>query len=415
MAATTHDARWAWMREQTPAAQRHVYLNCGWSGAVSVPVADAMREYIDLELAEGPTTRATLTERMAVGDRFRETFAEALNADPDEIAIMGNTTEGMNVVVNGLPWTDRDRIVVTSVEHSSGFVPAYMLRRRHGVDVAIVPVAAGDTAEELLTRFAAMIDDRTRLVMLSEISYSTGQLLPLAEIVELAHSRGAQVLVDGAQTLGHVPIDVRASNVDYYSVPSHKWLLGPDGLGALYVRRDLIHDLEPAKVAGRAAASYDQSGGFEPQLDQITKFELTTVSGVLLAGAAAAATQYLESGPQAVWDRVRELNRLAEARFDRIAGVSVASTRLDEHRTGLFAFTVEGEVAQRVSAYLQLEGGVVCRYVGEHNTVRLSFHVYNDETDIERAAATVERAIREGIPERLDPVTPWEVQAATET
>lgn len=408
-------ARWAWMREQTPAARRTAYLNCGWSGPLSVPVADAMRAYLDLDLAEGPTTRTTLTERLAVGDRFRAETARALGCEPSEVTITGNTTEGINIVINGLPWEAGDRIVITSVEHGSGFVPAYMLGRRRGVDVAIVELDPTLTAEETATRFARAIDDRTRLVLLSEISYSTGQLLPLGAIVAAAHRRGAQVLVDGAQTLGHVPIDVRQSGVDYYAVPSHKWLLGPDGLGALYVRADRIAALEPVKVAGRAAASYDQAGGFVPEREAITKFELTTVSGVLLAGAAAACTQYLDSGPEAVWDRVRELNRLAERRFDRIAGVRVASTRLEEARTGLFAFEVAGEQAARVSAFLQLEAGVVCRYVGEHNTVRLSLHVYNDESDIERAAEGVERALRDGIPAQLDPVTPWEARAATET
>jgi L-cysteine/cystine lyase len=103
-------------------------------------------------------------------------------------------------------------------------------------------------------------------------------LLPLRQIVEMAHARGATVVVDGAQTAGHVPIDVRATGVDAYAIPSHKWLCGPDGIGMLYVRRDRIADIDPVKVSMRAAASYDFDGHFEPQRNQVTKFEVSTMS-----------------------------------------------------------------------------------------------------------------------------------------
>ena len=412
---TARMTRWGWLRNETPALREHVYLNCGWAGPLSNPVAQAVKDYLDLELSGGPTTRHVLDERMAAGNRFRETTAQMLGADVDEITITGNTTEGINIVTNGVRLEPGDEVLTTSIEHASGMVPAYYLRERRGADVRIVSLSAADSRGVAVERFASAFSERTRLVLISEISYSTGQLLPLDEIVELAHSHGAAVVVDGAQTAGHVPIDVRASNVDYYAVPSHKWLCGPSGLGALYVRRDRIRDLEPAKVAHAAAASYDHDGGFVPERDKVTKFELTTVSSALLAGAAAATQQYLDSGAQAVWDRVRELNRYAEQRFSHIAGVEVRSPRTEDTRTGLFTFAVAGEEPVRVSAYLQLYHRVVCRYVAETGAVRLSLHVYNTEEDIEQAAQGVEQAVREGVPATLEAVTPWERIAAEQT
>ena len=399
------EARWQWLRDQTPVLRDYVYLNTGWSGPLSLPVAEAMRRRLELELDHGPTTQRAMDDRIALGERMREATAELLGAEAGEIAITGNTTEGLNIVISGLELGPGERVVTTSIEHSSGIVPAYYLRERRGVELRIVPVAAKDAHETVVERFAEALGERARLVIISEISYSTGQLLPLAEIVEAAHAAGATVVVDGAQTAGHLPIDVRASNVDYYAIPSHKWLCGPDGLGALYVRGDLIHDLEPSKVAGRAAASYDLEGHFEPERDQITKFELTTVSGAVLAGTVAATVQHLASGPQAVWDRARALTRYAEQRFERIGGVSVSSSREERSRTGLFCFAVEGEEAGRVGAYLQQRARVVCRSVREYNAVRLSLHAFNTEGDVDRAAELVERVVAEGIPAEVSAPT----------
>ena len=214
------------------------------------------------------------------------------------------------------------------------------------------------------------------------------------------------MLVDGAQTAGHIPIDVRATNVDFYAIPSHKWLCGPDGLGALYIREDLIPTVQPMKVAGRAAASYDFAGGFEPEVEKITKYELTTVSGALIAGTIEASEWFLDSNPHAVFERTRELNRYAERRFGRIEGVSVESPRDEATRTGLFCFAVDGVDPSLVNSFLQQETNVVARTVAQYGTVRLSLHAFNTEGDIDAAAETVERAVIEGIPDDVEPAPP---------
>jgi L-cysteine/cystine lyase len=389
--------RWQWHRENTPALRDFVYLNCGWSGPMTTQVADAMRAFLDLELALGPTTKEVYEQRLALKDQYRELMAGVIGADPSEIAIAENTTEGLNIVLNGLEFRAGERIVTTGVEHASGIVPAYYLRDRRGADLRIVPLEGSDSPGEVLEKLEAAIGDGARMVILSEISYSTGQLLPLAGIVELAHRRGAQVLVDGAQTAGHLPLHVHESGVDYYAFTAHKWLCGPDGIGALYVREDLIPALEPAKVSGRAAIAYDDVGNFEPQRMLITKFELTTVSAVVIAGAVVAAAQYLESGPEAVFERATALNRYAEKRLSGLPGVAVVSPRSDDTRTGLFAFRLDGLDAGRVSSYLQQRWRIVCRSVPSQQAVRLSLHVYNDESDVDRVSEAVECLLREGM------------------
>ena len=407
-------ARWRAWREQTPALREYAYMNSGFSGPKRRATHEAVQRSLDVELTHGSTTRRALDHRFETTQAYRETMGRLLGASAAEIAITGNTTEGINLVVGGLALGPGDLIATTDVEHGSGIVPAYYQRERRGCEIAIAPIGAQDSPGEAMESFVSAIGAASgplRLVILSEISYSTGQLLPLDAIVEETHRRGGYVLVDGAQTAGHIPIDVRASGVDFYAVPSHKWLCGPDGLGALYVREDLIPLVEPVKVAGRAAASYDFAGGFVPERERITKYELTTTSTPLIAGTIEAAEWFLASGPEAVFARARALNRYAGERFGRIEGVSVVSPRRDATRTGLFCFAADGLDAGTVNAYLQQEAKVVCRSVAQFGSVRLSLHAFNTEAEVDLAAATVERALREGIPGDVEPAFPPQIFA----
>jgi L-cysteine/cystine lyase len=279
-------------------------------------------------------------------------------------------------------------------------IPAYWTRRKYGTDVAIVPIEANDGPGAILEHFDQALSPAAKLVIISEISYSTGGRMPLAEITRMAHDRGATVVVDGAQTAGHVPIDAHDLGIDAYAVPSHKWLCGPDGLGMLYVRRDRIADFDPVKVSGHAAASWDFAGNFEAKRDDVTKFEVSTFSTPVLAGTRVAVEQYLESGAEAVWDRVRALNRYAETRFSDIAGARVSGATGDQTRTGLFLFEVPGVDPAHLVDYMQGESNVVARSVRQMNSVRLSLHVYNTEAEVDQIAELVERAVVHGVPEQ---------------
>lgn len=281
-------ARWKRIRAETPVMQRYTYLNSGFSGPLSTPVMDAIRRRAELEFEEGPVTRPVQDDKMATMTRLRELGARLLGADDGEVCVTGNTTEGVNIAVNGVDLKPGDRVVTTSLEHGGGMIPAYWARDRKGADLQIVQVTADDGPGAMLEKFDQALGSQASLVILSEIAYSSGQVLPTKQITELAHARGATVVVDGAQTAGHVPIDVHDSGVDAYAVPSHKWLCGPDGIGLLYVRKDRIADLDPVKVSGRAAAEYDFEGHFEPKRDDVTKFELSTMSTPAAAGTVAA-------------------------------------------------------------------------------------------------------------------------------
>ncbi|MEX2032345.1 MAG: aminotransferase class V-fold PLP-dependent enzyme, partial [Dehalococcoidia bacterium] len=154
-----------------------------------------MRRRIDLELLEGPVTRTVQDDKMATMTRLRQVGAKLLGADQDEVCVTGNTTEGVNIGVNGVALQPGDRVVTTTIEHAGGMIPAYWAREKRGAELAIVSIAPDDGPGAIVEKFDQALGDRSSLVILSEIAYSTGQLLPTRQIVDLAHARGATVVV----------------------------------------------------------------------------------------------------------------------------------------------------------------------------------------------------------------------------
>ena len=390
---------WRRLRAQIPAASHLAYLNAGWSGPLPHPVVEAIERRLRHELERGPTTRAVFQEQLDLTLQLRQRIAALVDAHVDEILLTQNTTEGLNLVLNALPWAAGDELVTTCVEHSSGLVPAYALRDRRGVTLRFVETDASDGPGDMAEKFAAAIGPRTKLVLLSHISYSTGQIFPLPEIQSLAQRVGARVLVDGAQAVGQLPLRLHAWAADFYALPAHKWLLGPDGIGALFVRRDHIAALEPIALAGAAAQEIDFSGGgYLPQREALTKCQLTTASAPLVAGMAAAVDFYRRADPAAVWDRIRELAAITAARLAAIDTVHLISPTRREDQSGLVAFRLRGLEGPRIAEFLQAAHGVVCRGVAERDACRLSLHYFNTETEIDRAISGVRAAAQDGIP-----------------
>jgi len=389
--------RWAELRADIPALERYAYLNTGFAPPPSLAMTAAIQARLDLELEHGSTTRLAMDAARERKEELRELFGRVLGAEPGEVAITSSTGVGVSIALAGLELQSGDKILTTSVEHGSGVVPLYHAGTTSQIAVEFVPVAPDDSHGAIVERFVSALDERTCAVMLSEISFATGQLLPVRSITEAAHRVGAVVVIDGAQTAGHIPLDVHELGIDAYAMPVQKWLCGPRGIGALYVSPEALPRIAPSIVDVTHAAEWDLEGTFSPKGDVPGKFELAAVPPVLVAGAIQATEAYLESGPAAVFDRVRELNRIAEARFDRIDGVTVESPRNEESRTGLFCFGTAGIDAADLGPWLQREHDVVCRAVRERNVTRLSLHVFNTEGDIERAAAGVEAALRDGI------------------
>jgi len=238
------------IREQMPAINACHYLNTGTNGPLPKVTVDVMKQVIDREFLEGRYL-PFIKELYAEMDKTRALLARFVGASMEEIALTHSATEALNIVFWGLRWQPGDEVITTSVEHTAGLAPLSLVKHRHGVVVKYIEVHWGEkyNEEQLLAGVERLITPRTRLMLVSHVSFSTGITLPLKELAKLCHDHNAYVLVDGAQGVGATPVDMHDFGVDFYAIAGRKWLCGPEGIGALFIAKDRISEVDPTFIS----------------------------------------------------------------------------------------------------------------------------------------------------------------------
>ncbi|TMK11014.1 MAG: cysteine desulfurase [Alphaproteobacteria bacterium] len=389
------------VRREFPIFTTHpelVFLDSGASAQKPRAVIDGIAEFYRTDYANVHRGVYSLSARAT--DRFEEAREKArafLNAaDEREIVFLRGATEAINLVAQswGPACLKRgDEIVISDVEHHSNIVPWQMLCERLGARLVVAPTDA--TGQFDLAAFEALLSPRTRLVAVTHISNVTGTLLPIARIVELAHAKGAKVLVDGCQALPRMAVDVQALGCDFYVFSGHK-AYGPTGTGILYGRYDALQSMPPWQTGGGMITSVEYAKT-EFQ-DPPHRFEAGTPD---IAGAVGLglALDFVESiGRETIAEHEQALTGYAVDQLSRIPDVQIAPG--GQHQLSIVSFNIDGVHPHDVGTVLD-QHGVAVR-VGHHcaqplmeklgiaGTVRASLGVYNDEADIDRLAKAVE-------------------------
>ena len=373
------------IRHELPALDKLAYLNIGTSGPLPRSTAQAIATEAERQLLEGRSDfRRFMGEYFPLLAGLRARFARILNAGEDEIALTHHTTEGMNIAVWGLHWQAGDEIITTTAEHEGGFMPVYAAAQRFGLRLRVVDIGLGE-GPDMAERIISAIGPRTRLIVTSHVMWKTGAILPLAPIAEAAHRVGALVVVDGAQSVGAIPVDVRALGVDFYAAPGQKWLCGPEGTGALYVRRECLSELAPT-FAGYLTLNHDipvaadPSGYFLPARGA-SRFEVGTVYLPALYGLNQSL-RWLDETVGFAW-AFEQSRLIAEHCRAKLAEVPGLTLHLPTDPARLTTFSKDG--LDPLTAPLALyDLGVVIRAVPHSNRFRVSTAFFNHEGDIAR-------------------------------
>ena len=380
------------LRAEIPVLQNLTYMNTGWSGPPPRAAAEAMQARVTLEAEQGPTTPGVYESGREIQEEARRAAARLLGADVDETLVTRNTTEGLNIVLSGLDWKEGDEIITCNLEHGSVLAPSWHIAQRYGVNVRLLDIDPHESHDAIVSKFEAALNEHTRLIFVSHIEYSTGLRMPAAELCRVAHANGAQIMLDGAQTGGHIALDVHRDGFDYYSIPGQKWVLGYEGVGALYIRRDLIASVHPAHTGGRGVTQVGEPG--EPDSYRFNSSVMEKFLGgsgsVPLQAAFVEAARLIESvGVPEIEAHNVSLAARFKAQLAEISAVDVLSPMNDAQSAGLVSFAVRGQSADAVVARIWQDHRIVIRQVHYPESIRASLHFFNTEEEVDALARAV--------------------------
>ncbi len=350
-------------REAFPVLGQRSYLNAGTCGPLPAAAADAVARRLAHDLESGRSGRDYFETVMALAQRLREAYAAVLGAEPEEVALTGSTTDGVNTVIGGLRFERGDEILTSDEEHPGLLGPLRLARERHGVKIRLAPFAT----------LAEHVSSETRLIACSHVSWVGGKVADLAAI----RATGVPFLLDGAQGLGAVPVDVRSIGCDYYAASGQKWMCGPEGSGCLFVSASALDRVQPPWPAYGTFADHDR-----PLDSELTPGATRLDHGFPSAVRNSWALASLEVLDSAGWDWVHtRAITLAGALASALAGrgLDVAP----RNRSTL----VSWRVADPDSEVLRLAArGFVIRSIPSGGLVRASVGAWSSESELERLA-----------------------------
>lgn len=364
-------------RALVPITRQCAYLNHAAMGPLPDPAVRAMeaaaREQSELGSELMPAYDA-------VKEGVREEIARFIGAAPDEIALTRNTVEGLSVVASGIHWEPGDTVVGDTQEFPGNVYPWLNLEARYGVKVRLVPAQDGRVPAESLIRAA---DQRTRLITVSFVQFASGYRIDLAKLGAFCHAQGILLVVDGIQGVGALPIDVGSSQVDFLACGAQKWLLGPLGIGFLYIRRPLweqlaLTDLGHGSVLPHPERYLDYRFTLRPNA---RRFEGGIMSYASLSGFLEALRLLRSAGAARIEARVLALTgRLAERLRER--GYRLLSPLGPGEGSGILSVTHPRESSESLRARLR-DAGVIASV--REGALRFSPHYYNTEDEIDAA------------------------------
>jgi L-cysteine/cystine lyase len=368
------------IRQEMPATTTNLFLNAGSFGPLPICVLQAMQEQMQEEWQTGRLGAAAFEAMKKIYDNSRSRVARLLNADLDEIALTDNTGEGLNIISNGIQWHEGDEVITTNHEHMSLLAPLYQLRDRYGIVIRLADI--GPTAERpVLKAIADLVTPRTRLISISHITWTTGAVLNISEVGYMGREWGIAVLIDGAQSAGAIPVDVKALGIDFYAMPMQKWLCGPDGTGALYVRRDALSYVSPTYV-GPWSIKHEEGLEWE-LLESAQRFEAGGRQTAAIAGQAAVLKWLEETvGHRWLFERIGSLSAYAYKALNEVPGLTILTPRQGE--SGLVSFKLEGRDETEVVTYLRDKHNIYIRNIPSTKSLRISTGFYNTEEEIDK-------------------------------
>ena len=376
--------QWADIKDQYPMNKEGLLnFNCGSAGVQPTFVLESFKAHQRALSAFAPYEVYEQHKSQVLISRQR--LADLINADPAELALVRNTTEGINAVLFGIQWKSGDEILISEVDYPLVWNTAKVLEARYQVVIKTISVnTAVDSDAQIIQKYKKMLSSRTRLLITTHVTHREGHVMPVSELSALGKQHGVEVLVDGAHGVGHIQVDLKEIGCQYYATSLHKWLSAPLGTGLLYVQKDKIAALIPPTSFG------------EGQVDSIDKFMSIGTFAFEKWMALESVLDFQDKiGLDSKSARLRAMSTKFRTDLGKISQLTLASNQ--ENCGGVTAFRCDNTNNSKLHGRLHNEYGCHLKKVGVGKSQRLflraSFNLHLDDRDIDYLVESIKAII----------------------
>lgn len=388
-----------WRKDFPQLGENQVYLDTAATSLKPQSVIDAVDHYyqsLSANIHRGMYEAAVITTELY--EETRETVADFINAKSEEIIYTRGTTSGLNLVAYayGLRMLNPgDEIIVSELEHHSSFLPWQFVAKQTGAKLVFVPL--DHEGRITVESFKNVITEHTKVVALTYVSNVMGYITPIKEIINIAHEHQAVVVVDAAQAIQHLEIDVKALDADFLAFSGHK-MLGPTGIGILYGKYEIINQLEPMEYGGDMNEDVNKDVSTWKAAPQ--RFEAGTMPIASVIGLKAAIEYLKNAGIDHVHEHVTKVHRYALAQLLQIDGITIYNKGSE---TGIISFNIDHVPSHDAITFfaeknIALRAGqhcakLICDWLGIYSCIRASIYIYNTYKDVDLFVETVKEAV----------------------
>ena len=376
-------------RQQFPALANKAYFNFGGQGPMPSSAMNAVIQAQDDIQRIGPFGSEVNAWLMQQTKATRVAIATELNVPPETIALTEDVTVGCNIAMWGIDWKAGDRILITDCEHPGIIATAREIARRFSVEVTTCPIMATLNDGDPVAIIAQHLSPRTRMVVLSHVLWNTGQVLPLEKIVACCRSNNTKLMVDAAQSVGLLPLNLTELEADFYAFTGHKWLCGPPGVGALYVRPQVRESLYPTFVGWRSVVIDGQA---QPVKWQETgeRYEIATSAYPFYIALTEAIAVHQKWGtPQKRYEQICQNSKYLWQKLTAVSGIKCLRNSPPE--SGLVSFQLENQSKTSLELVKFLEQlGIFTRTIADPDCVRACVHYFTLESEIDRLVEEIQ-------------------------
>jgi selenocysteine lyase/cysteine desulfurase len=334
-------------------------------------------------IEEGPWRMMSHDDDFLGIEMARAKLAKFIGADADEIAFTTQFSTAVNIVIEGLGWKAGDEIIVTDQEHPALLIPLMNAVRRHGLTVSRIPVS--HNADEMVSSFQANLTNRTKLVAMSHVTTENGVCVPVAEITRLAHEVGSYVLLDGAQAVGQFSVDLHSLGCDMYAMVGYKWLLGPYPSAALYLRREMLDQIEVTWSGSNVTQTSSMTMGVEDLkwIPGARRFEYGGRTYPYDTAMVAGLSYVDRLGIENVERHAKHLTAYFHDALKRVPGVHIHSPLNPGDATGIATLSLDTMDGVTLSTALRERWKILQRSALRGTSVRISLATFIEESDVD--------------------------------